>query len=286
MELLRALGVMAEPPGPEAGRLAALLRLPGKPREADYTELFVFQLHPYASVYVGAEGQIGGDARDRVAGFWRALHVEVPKEPDHLAALLGLYAALADREKHERDEPRRQALRTARHALFWEHLASWLPVFLPRAEQLGSTTYAAWATLLRATLRDEAQGLGTPAALPRHLLEAPPLPGPDAGPDPWLEALLAPVRAGVILARADLARCARDLRLGLRAGERRFALRALLEQNPVATIGWLATEARRQAAGMGDRAAPDAAVTAWWADRASATADALDTLRTKETVDA
>jgi len=286
VELLRALGVMAEPPGPETVRLTTLLGLPGRAREADYTDLFLFQLYPYASVYTSAEGQVGGEARDRVAGFWRALNLEIPAEPDHLSALLGLYAAVADRERHERDDPRRGALHTARHALFWEHLVSWLPVYLSRVEQLGSTIYAAWATLLDATLRDEARTIGEPAALPRHLQEAPSLPEPDAGPDEWMDALLAPARSGIILARADLARCARDLGLGLRAGERRFALRALLEQNATATVGWLATEARTRAAALRARPAPDAAIATWWADRASATADALDTLRSKETVDA
>lgn len=286
MELLRALGVLAEPPRPETDRLAALLHLPGTPSEADYTDLFVFQLYPYASVYTSAEGQIGGDARDRVAGFWSAFGLTIPSEPDHLSALLGLYAALSDRERHETEPVRRDALHTARHALFWEHLASWLPVYLGRVEQLGSTTYAAWATLLDATLRDEARHLGEPAALPRHLAEAQPLPGGDAGADEWIGALLAPVRAGIILTRADLARCARELGLGLRAGERRLALRALMEQNAKAVAGWLAAEARTRTAAMRDRPVPGASITAWWTARASATAGALDTLLVKEKTDA
>ena len=44
---------------------------------------------------------LGGEAADRVAGFWRALGREVPGEPDHLSALLGLYAGLADAEARE-----------------------------------------------------------------------------------------------------------------------------------------------------------------------------------------
>lgn len=286
MDLLRALAVLAEPPGREAARLAGILDLPGSLDEADYTGLFLFQLYPYASVYTGAQGQIGGEARDRVAGFWRALDIAIPAEPDHVAALLGLYATLAEHEAREKGDDRRRALRTARHALFWEHLMSWLPIYLARAEELGSTAYAAWATLLDATLNDEARELGEPAALPRHLQEAPPLPAPDGGADEWLGALLAPVRTGIIVTRFDLARCARDLGLGLRAGERGFALRALLEQDATATLGWMATEARRRAAAVIDRPAPAAAIGRWWAARASATAEALHALRTKETIDA
>ncbi|HAC46500.1 MAG TPA: hypothetical protein DCF65_10605, partial [Chloroflexi bacterium] len=85
------------------------------------------QLWPYASIYVGAEGKLGGEARDRVAGFWRALHLTPPAEPDHLAALLGLYATLADMEAAEQDPARRQLRRSSRQALLWEHLLSWLP---------------------------------------------------------------------------------------------------------------------------------------------------------------
>ena len=61
-------------------------------------------------VYLGAEGMLGGAARDRVAGFWRALGLVPPAEPDHLAALLGLAAALADASATSAS-PRRAAAR-------------------------------------------------------------------------------------------------------------------------------------------------------------------------------
>ena len=100
MEVFRALAALCEPPGPQTGTLAAALGLDGPvPDEAGHTELFLFQLYPYASVYLGPEGQLGGPARDRVAGFWRAVGLTPPAEPDHLAALLGLLAALADAER-------------------------------------------------------------------------------------------------------------------------------------------------------------------------------------------
>src|SRR6185295_7023627 len=87
MELLRALAVLAEFPGPEHARLGELLQLPGAPSRAEHTELFEFQLWPYASVYLGPEAMLGGESRDRVAGFWRALQLTPPPEPDHLSVL-------------------------------------------------------------------------------------------------------------------------------------------------------------------------------------------------------
>ena len=60
MELFRALAALAEAPGPEHVRLAELLGLPGRPDPVEFTELFVLQLYPYASVYLGPEGMLGG----------------------------------------------------------------------------------------------------------------------------------------------------------------------------------------------------------------------------------
>ena len=87
MELFRALAVLAEPPRAETAHLAVALELGAVPEASEYTDLFVFQLYPYASVYLGAEGMLGGEARDRIAGFWRALGQVPPAEPDHLAVM-------------------------------------------------------------------------------------------------------------------------------------------------------------------------------------------------------
>ncbi|HEX8421973.1 MAG TPA: hypothetical protein VF634_01095, partial [Pyrinomonadaceae bacterium] len=61
MELFRALAVLAEPPVPESARVADALALGALPEASEYTEVFVFQLYPYASVYLGAEGMLGGE---------------------------------------------------------------------------------------------------------------------------------------------------------------------------------------------------------------------------------
>ncbi len=66
-ELLRSLGVLCEPPEAAHVAIAEALCLPGRIDAADHTELFGFQLVPYASVYLGAEGMLGGEAADRVA---------------------------------------------------------------------------------------------------------------------------------------------------------------------------------------------------------------------------
>lgn len=258
MELFRALAAYCEAP---SAAVAAALELP-PPSAAEHTELFSFQLYPYASVYAGSEGMLGGDAADRVAGFWRAAGMMPPAEADHLAALLGLYAALAGEEG--------ERARHVRHALLWEHLLSWLPAWLARLVEIAPRPYAAWGALVQAALQAEAEELGPPATPPLHLRLAP-APG-------GVEALLAAVRSGFVLARADLARAARELRLGLRQGERRFILDSLLRQDPAAVLGWLGREAGRQAAALRSLPPVWRPVTDHWAARAAATAATMSRL--------
>jgi TorA maturation chaperone TorD len=242
-ELLRALAVTAEPPVPALAEVAASLALPRLPTAAEHTDLFTFQLHPYASVHLGPEGQLGGIARDRVAGFLRALDVVPPAEPDHLVVLLAAYAQLVDLDEHGAGDRAHHA----RTVLLHEHLWPWVPGFAARAAELGAVPYRRWATLLDHTLAAEVDHLGPPPTLPAHLRDAPALPDPrEAAPQAFLDGLLAPVRSGLVLARADLARIAHDLDLGLRIGERAYLLRALLAQDGPATLGALADEAARQ----------------------------------------
>lgn len=279
-DLFRALGVMCEPPEPEHHRVADALGLPECPDPSEYTDLFVMHLYPYASVYLGAEGMLGGEARDRIAGFWRALRFAPPAEPDHLASLLGLYAGLADREAGEQDAAHRLLWQEARRALLHEHLLSWLPPYLDRVDALAEPAYRAWAGLLRAALAEEAAAAGPPDRISAHLRAAPPLSDPRReGSRAFVTSLLAPVRAGMILTRADLTRAARDLGLGLRAGERRFALAALLSQDPEAVLAWLAGEAAECGARHGRHIDVAAVSVRFWAERAAAAAALLGELR-------
>jgi TorA maturation chaperone TorD len=274
-ELIRALAILSEPPQPEHAHAAAALGLPPAPEPSQYVDLFLLQAYPYASVYLGSEGMMGGEARDRAAGFWRALGLVPPTEPDHLAALLGLYASVMDAERQEADAARAVLRRASLRALLWEHLLSWCPLYLDKVAAIAPAFYRAWARLLRRTLLDEGARLGSQAELPLALRSAGPLPDVCEAPEAWVAALLAPVRSGVIVTRSDLRRCAGRLQLGMRLGERAFILRALLEQDPGGTVAWLAGEAegssRRAAAlepALGD-------VARFWRDRARSSAAAL-----------
>ncbi len=246
VELLRALAVFAEPPEAAHARVAGLLGLGDCIDGSAYAELFVFQLPPYASIYVGPEGWMGGEARERIAGFWRAVGRTPPAEPDHLSVLLGLYAALSE-EHGQATGPAAALAAEAGRALLHEHLAPWVFAYLDHAEELAVGGYKRWAELLRETLAQAAGRVGQPAVLPAHLRAASGLPDPRTeGGQAFLKGLLAPVRSGIILTRAALGTMARELDLGLRAGERRFALEGLLGQDSQATLAALAALAARE----------------------------------------
>jgi hypothetical protein len=142
-----------------------------------------------------------------------------------------------------------------------------------------------WAALLGDALSAEAAALsvsGAPGQLPLHLRAAPGCLDPrreGEGLESFLASLLAPVRSGIILVRADLARAARELGLGLRLGERRLVLKAMFEQDPRPVLGWLAAEANAWADKRQPAVPAVAPLAAYWQDRAAATARLLSELK-------
>lgn len=245
MELFRALAVLVEPPTEETARVAEALELGALPTADEYTELFIFQLYPYASVYLGAEGMLGGEARDAISGFWRALGEMPPTESDHLSVMLALYARLIELEDAEGEARQRAGWRRARKAYLWEHLLSWLPVYLNKLAELAPPFYRKWGEILMEALLAEALVLGQQESLSLHLRASSGLIDPrqsdDAGE--FCQSVLTPARSGLILTRADLTKAGRKLGMGLRMGERKFILKALLAQDASAIFDWLIEEA-------------------------------------------
>jgi hypothetical protein len=211
-ELISALAATCDTAsaGSAARHALGLGAMPGE----DHTLVFVMNLPPHASIYLGPEGQLGGEAADRVAGFWRAIGIAPEADPDHLASLLALYAHLGAAS----DEPglrpaTRQAIIRRRQALLWEHLWPWVPAYTSAVESLG-----------------------------------------------------------FILSRQRLAAAAATVGVGYRLGERRFALKAMLEQDPTATLTCLAEEADHWA-GLHNNGMTD--TSRWWAARAAYSAESL-----------
>lgn len=276
-ELLRALAVLAEPPGPAHQHLARLVGLEPPPDDAAFTELFVLQLRPYAAIYLGPEGMLGGVARSRIAGFWHALGYVPPAEPDHLSALLGLYAGLLERTKQTGGADA-VLFRSSHEALLQEHLAPWVFGFLDRVRELDRQSFGRWADVLEQLLFREL-GRAGPHPGPLHFRDAPDLPDPRRdGGRAFLEGLLAPVRAGMIVTRRRLVALAHELGLAVRVGERRYVLEHLLGLDAAGVLAGLAAEARRQGAAHRGRTQLLGETAAFQAERARHTAELLDQL--------
>jgi hypothetical protein len=272
-ELIRALGAVAD--GPEAARAVAPALGLDPPNGPAHTDVFLLNLPPYASVYLGPDGALGGEGADRVAGFWHALGISPPAEPDHLSALLSLYASLGEAAAAVSRPATAAALARSRATLFHEHLWPWLPGYLAAVSDLAVPGLAAWAGIARAVLDAEHRALPPMPRLPLALRQAPALPAAVSSAGELAAVVTTPVRSGIILTRHRLSAGASEAAVGHRIGERRFTLRAMLEQDAPATLGWLAAEAARWQRRHRD-AAPGDQAAGWWADRAAGTGRFLE----------
>lgn len=277
-ELLRALGAALLTPPPGNREVTEALGLPAL-SGVDHTEAFVLSAPPHAAIHLGPEGKLGGEGLDRVAGFWRALGMVAPQDADHLGVLLMLYAELGEAEAAASDERGRAQLQRARVALLHEHVWSWAPGYLAAVIALDIRSVSAWAELTFETLLVETTDIGPPDQLPLALRAAPAGLQLSDSFDELLDAMVTPVRSGIILTRRDLGQTAAALGVGYRHGERRYTLKAMLEQDKPATVRWLACHARswskqHRAADRGWPSDP----SGWWSARAETAAAVLDAM--------
>lgn len=284
-ELLRALGAALLTPPAQAGAVWEALEI-DTPTGADYTEVVVLGAPPHEAIHLGPEGQLGGEGLDRVAGFWRALGRRPPEDADHLGALLLLYAGLGAAEAAAAaagDEGVAGGLRRSREALLHEHLWSWAPAYLVAVGRLDVPALAEWAGLALSVLRVELADAGPATRLPLALREAPEGVTVGGSLDGALDALLAPIRSGLVITHRDLQEGAHRAGVGYRRGERRFALKAMLQQDSDATLVWLIEHTglwRQLREDLGDDA-----TNQWWLDRVGTTCAALQAQRVMESVD-
>jgi hypothetical protein len=272
-ELIRALGAITLAPPPSSDVLCDAVGLP-RISGAGHTAAFILGAPPFAAIHLGAEGKLGGEALDRVEGFWRALAQRPPDQADHLGVLLMSYAALRDAALASDSAAR------AAESLFHEPVWSFAPGYLRAAATLGQAPVTAWAELTLQVLQAERAAVPVPAgplALPLALRAAPPPLAAGATLDQVLDAAVAPVRSGIVLTQAELAAGAAETGLGYRRGERRYALRAMIEQDAVQTLYWLGGLAARwetrHAAAYGATAAGR-----WWSGRAAVSSRVLTSM--------
>lgn len=264
VELIRALGAAAHTPPPQSQPLFDALGVPAV-SGATYTQAFVLSAPPHAAIHLGPEGKLGGTGLDRVEGFWRAAGRTPPADADHLGVLLMCYAEVSGQENSP-------GARRVAESLFYEHIWPWAPGYLRALTLLDLAGVTEWADLTMAVLDDERGRLTPTDRLPLALREAPEALSAECDFDDLLDALVSPVRSGFVMTHHTLSAGAAAVGVGYRRGERRFALKAMLDQDKGTTLQWLAG----QATDWGHwHATRDDAVLLWWAGRADATKRAL-----------
>ncbi len=265
-ELLRALGAVAYSPPPATDQVTDALSLP-RISAADHTETFILAAPPHAAIHLNRQGALGGQGLDRIEGFWRAAGVDPPADADHLGVLLMCYAGLRDAgADHDR---------LVADALFFEHIWSWAAGYLCAVADLGCDAITAWADLTLAALTEEQPRVQTFGPLPLALRAAPDPLDEACGFDELLDAVVSPIKCGMVLTHRALWSGAAAIGVGYRRGERRFALKAMLGQDKRATLRWLCAHAETWAIRHGERGDP---TSQWWAARAARSAAVLATL--------
>lgn len=264
VELIRALGAAAHTPPPQSQSLFEALGLPAV-SGADYTQAFVLSAPPHAAIHLGPEGKLGGIGLDRVEGFWRAAGRTPPADADHVGVLFMCYAEVSSHANSP-------GARRVAESLFYEHIWPWAPGYLHALTLLDLDGVTEWAELTMAVLDDEFGRLTPTDRLPLALREAPEAIATDCDFDGLLDALVSPVRSGFVMTHHTLSAGAAAVGVGYRRGERRFALKAMLDQDKAATLRWLAEQAGDWARW---HAVHDDAVSRWWAARAAASAGAM-----------
>lgn len=215
---------------------------------SDLYELFVKELPPFASIYLSADGNIGGEIQSVIAGFYLVLGVPTPSDPDHLSSLLALLAGVLSKEAELRGDGEAQggvwlsSVLRAKSVLIAEHLLSWLPAYLLRAKEVAPTELLGWVScamdLVSAICEPErAEALAEESEIPAAIASVSELVG-------WMTT---PSRSGLILCPSDISAMADSLGLALRVGRKRFVLEELASQADLnRLLPLFAATARRQ----------------------------------------
>jgi hypothetical protein len=132
------------------------------------------------------------------------------------------------------------------------------------------------------SLLAEAFAVGEQESLSLHLRASPGMIDPREGErvaEEFYQAILTPVRSGMILCRADLTKAGRNLGMGLRMGERKFILKTLFAQDAPAIFDWLIEEATRSALRHREHHQVLGGISRIWEEKSKTTASLLGELK-------
>lgn len=210
--------------------------------------LLVSELPPFASIYLSLDGNIGGESQAEIAGFYRAISVKVPPNPDYLSSLLYLLGQIIKKEAEvvDGETARSRAIEIAKLTLLRQHIAPWLVPYLLRAEQIAGADASVWIALTLDLIASilESSEVPTPKQpidedLDQSQIES------FANSVEFIDWITSPLLSGVIVAPSDLVSIAKSLGLATRIGRKRFVLEGLFQQGGrelLAAIGQFVAE--------------------------------------------
>lgn len=206
-----------------------------------HTDLFEFNVYPYASVFLDPSGMLNAPWSGFVAGVFEVLGLETSlgaglAAPDHISAQLEALALLLEREAATEAVVKASA-RHAQQTLLVEHLLPWLPCFVGAIRRADTGFYGQLAELTLALVLEHASTVlnTAPAPFTFPASDAPVSYQAPAGKKQSGEArqrlqdLITPAQSGMFLSRADIRQLGRELGLPTRFAERSFMLETVVQ---------------------------------------------------------
>jgi TorA maturation chaperone TorD len=209
--------------------IADALGLPGVAR-SDLYRLFIKDLPPFASIYLSADGNIGGDSQAVISGIYRALGVPVPNDPDHLSSLFALLSQILVAEAKSIEngsEPELSSVVRTRQVLVNDHLLTWLPAYLISAIRVAPQPLSNWVSLCWDALRLLSPPAEAPGPKDREVC----LDQVD-NLAKLIDFLTTPSKSGIILTLSDIETISTEIGLAVRAGTKRMVLKDVFLTEP------------------------------------------------------
>lgn len=214
--------------------LVATLPATPEPDElaARYQALWGFDLFPFESLFLSAEGLVGTRSDLLLSHYRRQSFQPRAESADHLGAQFLFLAWLAQREAAalaQRDQAQLGALHGAQRAFLEEHLLRWFPALLAALARQGAPFYQALLAMGAELLKAHHAALTSEPPPPWALPAAPELLADErAGLREIAAYLLAPPHSGLFLSRSDLGRLAGALAVPCGFGSRQQVAETLL----------------------------------------------------------
>jgi len=183
--------------------------------EAERYRVFGLNVYPYAGVFLGADGLMGGTEAEASAAFYARVKWDAPShDADHIGMQLGVLAWLtgAEADALADGKPGQQArIQALRRDVLDRRVLTWLPMLARAVASQESRVYERVIGLALDLAAEDRAELGEGESRPAFVLPTPPdvLADPKTSLRDIASVLMTPAWAGVYLSREDVGRLAR-----------------------------------------------------------------------------